>query len=428
MKKYNSYHSSVKICYSLGIENHLLPHEFLASIKPSTAHYWKHDNPDKYLGSEFASSINHNVDDLQIIYDLKVQQLKKLFVTFCKVYLTILNFIGEKEFKSIIKKNRNTVVNLIENVSSNVSQRNLICKFLKITPHSFQTWKRYQNYYCEFSLLNLCFKKVPQQISRNEISVLKSFMSNKRFFHWSVASVWGLAFKQGKTSMARATWYRYAKRLGLTTSRKAYKKKRKRISFRADTVNQTWHMDVTYYKTIDNVQFYIYTLVDNFSRKILAYDVSQTLSAKIRLESLKRAIKKEFNVTIKKSSIGLIVDGGSENNNHTIHEYIKKAHVSIQKKIALKDVTFSNSVIEGTYRILKSKYFQDRPILASTLEREVEFFVHDYNNVRPHYEHKIYTPNEIHNNQSLKNIKPKLENTFKNRLKANRLSSCIQNC
>jgi hypothetical protein len=34
-------------------------------------------------------------------------------------------------------------------------------------------------------------------------------------------------------------------------------------------------MDVTYYKTIDNIQYYIYTIVDNFSRKIIAYDVSK---------------------------------------------------------------------------------------------------------------------------------------------------------
>ena len=428
MKKYNSYHSSVKICYALGIQNHLLPDNFTSTIKPSTAHYWKNDNPHKYLGSEFSSSINNNIDDLQIIYDEKVLQLKKMFVTFCKVYLTILNFIGEKEFKAIIKKNRNSIVNLIENISTSNYEKNLICKFLKITPHSFQTWKRYQNYYCEFSLINLCFKKVPQQISRNEIQVLKSFMSNKRFYHWSIASVWGLAFKQGKTSMSRGTWYRYSKILGLSKKRNQYKKKRKRISTRANIPNEIWHMDVTYYKTIDNIQYYIYTIVDNFSRKIIAYDVSRKLSANIRLESLKRAIRNEFDISVGKPNIDLIVDGGSENNNHTIHDFIKNQQVQITKKIALKDVKFSNSIIEGTYRILKSKYFQDRLILSTSINQEVDFFVNDYNNVRPHYEHKIYTPNEVFKTPSLKQIKPILEKSYKSRLQANQLTSCENNC
>lgn len=68
-------------------------------------------------------------------------------------------------------------------------------------------------------------------------------------------------------------------------------------------------MDVTYYKTIDNIQYYIYTIVDNFSRKIIAYDVSRKLSTNIRLESLKRAIKNEFKITIDNPNIDLIVDG-----------------------------------------------------------------------------------------------------------------------
>ena len=65
-----------------------------------------------------------------------------------------------------------------------------------------------------------------------------------------------------------------------------------------------------YYKTIDNIQYYIYTIVGNFSRKIITYDVSRKLSANIRLESLKRAIKNEFNVSVGKSNVDLIVDGG----------------------------------------------------------------------------------------------------------------------
>ena len=137
------------------------------------------------------------------------------------------------------------------------------------------------------------------------------------------------------------------------------------------------------------------------------------MSANIRLESLKRAIKNEFDISIGKSNVDLIVDGGSENNNHTIHEFIKNQQVQITKKIALKDVKFSNSIIEVTYRILKSKYFKDRPILPSSIKEEVDFFVNDYNNVRSYYEHKIYIPNEIFITPSLKQIRPIFKNHTK---------------
>ena len=48
-----------------------------------------------------------------------------MFIIFCKIYLNILNFIGEKELKTIIKKNRNTIVNLIESITTDNKDKNL---------------------------------------------------------------------------------------------------------------------------------------------------------------------------------------------------------------------------------------------------------------------------------------------------------------
>ena len=39
---------------------------------------------------------------------------------------------------------------------------------------------------------------------------------------------------------------------------------------------------------------YIYTVMDNFSRKILAWDVSENLSGQIRLNSLNSVINEQF--------------------------------------------------------------------------------------------------------------------------------------
>jgi len=230
--------------------------------------------------------------------------------------------------------------------------------------------------------------------------------------------------------MARATWYQYARLLGLTQKRKVYKAKRKRISFQADRPNQTWHMDVSYFKSFDNIQFYVYTVLDNFSRKILAWDITRELSGLVRVRSLKDAIKREFDVTIGDASpyLELIVDGGSENNNSTVESFIKSSHVAIDKKVALKDVTFSNSVVEGNFRIMKQSYFRRRTILSTTAVSEMDYFVNDYNNHRPHYQHEFYTPSEVHNDPSLKNIRPITKKTLKDRIASNQKQSCSKDC
>jgi len=79
-----------------------------------------------------------------------------------------------------------------------------------------------------------------------------------------------------------------------------------------------------------------------------------------------------------------------------VEAFIKSAHVSIDKKIALKDVTFSNSVVEGNFRIMKQSYFRRRSILSHTIVQEMDFFVNDYNYKRPHYIHELPTIKKKH--------------------------------
>jgi len=427
--KYKCYHSCIKICHVLGVEKQLISPDFLEGISPSTSHYWKSDSVEKYLGGEFSKSIDQNLGDVQTILDHRIRKTKRVFVAICRLQLIILNLIGIKEFRSVMKNNRDTMVNLVGKVGSILGGSEIVCRFLKISHGSFKTWKRYQAYSCPSSPLRLCFKRVPNQVSFGEISVLKRYMTDKRYFHWSAASIWGYCFKTGKTSMARATWYQYARLLGLTQARKVYKAKRKKISFQALVPNQTWHMDVSYFRTVDHIQFYVYTVLDNFSRKILAYDVTRELSGRVRMDNLRRAIASEFDVTlVPKPSVELIVDGGSENNNQTVESFIKSSHVSIDKKIALKDVTFSNSIIEGNFRIMKQSYFRKRQILSETIVQEMDFFVDDYNNHRPHYVHEIYTPSEIHLDPNLKNIRPRLKNALKDRIASNKKRNCIKPC
>ena len=163
-------------------------------------------------------------------------------------------------------------------------------------------------------------------------------------------------------------------------------------------------MDVSIYKTLDDVKYYIYSIVDNFSRKILAFDYSTELSAKTRIKSLKSAISS----LDLKQDIALIVDGGSENNNKTIADFIKDCQVNLDKKIALKDVLYSNSMIESSFRMLKS-YYLKTGIYSEDFPNELEKALEDINYKRPHYAHLIYTPAEVYQNPELKHIFPKLQ-------------------
>lgn len=422
---YKKYHSDVKVCYALGIQDQLLPDTFTKQIPNTTSHYWKNEDPDKYVGGEFASGIQNALDDTKLFLDKRLTLGRKAFSKLGRLYIAIITLIGKENFKKLIKSNRNIFVDLIENLGDDFPiEKKVLLRFLQISKQQYAFWLSDRKFACSKSLIGQCFKRRPKQISNKEVIVLKKYMNNSKFKTWCIRSIWGKALRDGAISMAESTWYKYAKKLGYSQARKPEKKTRKKGSFNASRPNETWHMDISQYKTLDNVIFYIYTVVDNFSRKIIAWDISTKKCSKIRTDTVKRAIKNEFDVTIDNQSIDLIVDGGTENNNKTIHDFIKNCEVTINKKIALKDVTFSNSIVEGPYKIMKSYYFRTKEILSTTIYEELKFFIEDYNNNRPCNKHKIYTPNEVHQNPELANIKIVLDKSNQQRLEENRNYCC----
>lgn len=425
MNNYKSYHSAVKTSYALGIQNQVLPDSFLKSIPRSTTQNWKEIDPDKFVGGEFASQIESDLEKVKTILDERVKKLTTAFYSFCRLYISIIEFIGKKNFEKIILQNKESVIDLVNNLPVKFN-RDLVCRFLQITPHQFKIWNNNRLYKCALTAIGYCRKRFPNQISQKEINTLKSLMSRKRFSTWSIASVWGYAVKKSHISMSKASWYRYCLGLGISEKRKTDKKERKRGSVQATRPNQIWHIDVTEYKTIDNVKFYIHTVLDNFSRKILAYTISRDKTAKTRLASIKEAILTQFKAEIPVSELDLIADGGPENDNFRIRNLIRhsKSTVNIHLKIAQKDVIFSNSVIEGNFKILKQHLRKRGEIFANTIIKEIDFFVKDYNQVRPHYVHSIYTPDEVHENPECVNVKPVLERINKERQEANRKSCC----
>ena len=239
MNSYKSYHTTVKTSYALGIQNQVLPNSFINSIPRSTSQNWKDINPDKFVGGEFASQIETNLEKVKTLLDERVKKLTTAFYSFCRLYISIIEFIGKKNFEKIILQNKESVIDLVNNLPVEFD-RDLVCKFLQITPHQFKIWNNNRLYRCVFTAIGYCRKRFPNQISQKEINVLKSLMSRKRFQTWSTASIWGYAVKKCHFSMSRASWYRYCLGLGISEKRKPENKPRKKGSVKATRPNQIW--------------------------------------------------------------------------------------------------------------------------------------------------------------------------------------------
>ena len=221
---------------------------------------------------------------------------------------------------------------------------------------------------------------------------MKELLKNEKYLHWPIISICHFAKRIGEVSVSPQTWYKYNRIFQLRKSALIYKKPRYG-GIVANFPNQYWHADITIYKTEDQVKHFIYLVCDNFSRKILSWDISKTVSATMRLTTLKEA----YGQIQTNDNIKLIVDGGPENNNKLISNFINSTENRISKYIALKDISFSNSMIEATNKILKYRYLFPKHIAnGKELRKVLKKSIYDFNNIRPHGKLNGLTPDEAY--------------------------------
>jgi len=114
-------------------------------------------------------------------------------------------------------------------------------------------------------------------------------------------------------------------------------------------------------------------VIDNFSRRVLAWKVSGTFDPNATVEVLLTAAQ----------GIGgdkplLLADGGVENFNGAVDELIASGLLS--RVLAQTEITFSNSLIESWWRVLKHQWlFLNTLDSVRTVEKLVAFYVQEHN-------------------------------------------------
>ena len=159
--------------------------------------------------------------------------------------------------------------------------------------------------------------------------------------------------------------------------------------------------------------------------KTLFWRITQSVSATTRLETIQEALN--FAFPNGSGTVRLITDGGPENDNLTMKKFIINNPIVINHQIALKDIVQSNSMIEVSYRCLKSYFLYRKQIHnAQELEKYIAFYFHDHDEIKPHSAHKIYTPNEVYNGANPTNLalSPLFRQAATNRRITNKKNGC----
>ena len=127
-----------------------------------------------------------------------------------------------------------------------------------------------------------------------------------------------LAQRLGKVFASPSTWYRLVRLYKWRRPRGRVHPARPKVGIRASHSNEIWHVDTTLIRLLDGSRAYLQAVIDNFSRRILAWKVSATFDPTATAGLLIDASKSLFD---KKPTV--LTDGGVENFNSAVDELIE---------------------------------------------------------------------------------------------------------
>ena len=151
-------------------------------------------------------------------------------------------------------------------------------------------------------------------------------------------------------------------------------------------INVIWVSDITYIY-VQGRFYYITFIVDVYSRRILGYEVSDTLQAESSCRALKKAIEARGNISLR----GMIhhSDRGSQ--------YISNEYTDILKshgiEISMCDNVYENTHMERVNGTIKNEYLLRYNINSlKELRKKTEEAVYLYNNDRIHWSLPLMPP------------------------------------
>jgi transposase InsO family protein len=131
---------------------------------------------------------------------------------------------------------------------------------------------------------------------------------------------------------------------------------------------------VSVLKLLDGTKAYVHAVIDNYSRRILAWTVANHLDAMNTHEVLERAA----NHLAGSSCADVVMDSGVENLNGAVDTLFDTT--ALRHVIAQIDVSFSNSLIEAWWRSLKHQWLYLHALdNLATVGKLVAFYVTEHN-------------------------------------------------
>jgi hypothetical protein len=266
-----------------------------------------------------------------------------------------------------------------------------VLRLLRLSPSRLATWRRAARS-CELDDASSCPRSSPQRLTADEVHEIRRMVTAPEFRHVPTGRLALLAQRTARVFASPATWYRLVRERGWRRPRLRLHPEGPRLGIRASKPGEIWHIDTTVIRLLDGTRAYLHAVLDNFSRRILAWKVLERFEPASAVEILVQAGRLLVPGT---SPPTLLADAGVENKNAAVDELVETG--LLKRVLAMTEIRFSNSLIEAWWRTLKHQWlYLNHLDSVAKVQNLVSFYVAEHNTRIPHSAFRGETPDEMY--------------------------------
>jgi len=365
----------------------LFPH---LNIPRMTALHWVRNGFDDLSDPILESMIGAiNDSKVEMTEGLRSLAEKESIIALLLETYKVLGFqIRWKHIDSSERKSK--LLDAIESAMKS-ARRDVCLSTLGLSLSRYKRWRR-ERRGCGVTGVKSCPRGNANQLTSNEIQVMRNLVTAKEFSHFPIRSLHFYAKREGLLVCSYSTWRKYIDHFKWKRPRKQFRERKRRIGLRARHPNEIWHLDISYFVLPNKTKLFIQAIIDNYSRYVIAWQVLDSYDGSKTGELLRKAIVATTRPS-GREKLRLIVDGGGENRSKSVHHLEERGH--FRKQVARFEISYSNSMVETLFRSLKHNYLFHQEIRSlANLKRHVDFWFKEHNEKIPHSSFNGETPAE----------------------------------
>jgi putative transposase len=278
------------------------------------------------------------------------------------------------------------------------------CAVLEISPRTIQRWQHHQSEPDQRK--SAAQQRVPEnKLSEKERDQIVTICNQKQFANMAPNQIVPILADQGTYVASESSFYRVLRKQDQLAHRGKAKAPRhnRPQAIEATGPNDLWSWDITYLPTaIKGLFFYLYMIMDIYSRKIVGWEVHDTESSDHSSMLIRKTYLREG---VAGKPLVLHSDNGSPMKGATMLVTLQK--LGVMPSFSRPSVSNDNAYSEALFKTLKySPGYPDKPF--DSIEQAQQWvlgFQHWYNEIHRHSAIKFVTPGQRHRREDVDLLK-----------------------